>query len=438
MAVLAVGGLVGWLVAAAADGPAAPSTASEDPDAGRLADPPGSLPTIDWSEAGTIPETAGTFDGFTGAAQVGNTIYVAARVTDPVTRQRRAILWRSDDSAVWEDAGLDLGAAAVVDQIAAYGDALLLAGSSRGQPRLWKSIPGRVIGGASWIEVPLPEPPGIAVGEASLATSRDGQVVVTVPGTIDLTDRVVADLPAATDLNRAGTEVVVADNRAWTRVVTPDGSEHLATYLLPDELHYVAGRSDGLRVSAMKVWASSNGVAFYPVTGPNIVPSGRFEPIRWGKGFVAAEYGIGAAGNDDATVIWESSRGTAWRPIRSQPSADCVPFSLSVSGERLLAVSDGGVVCLRIGDSPWQLLGTRQSGVGYLTGGDAGFLRYPLDNDYQSSAFSRDGMSWADISIPAAEPYPMIAVLRDRLLTLSVQRRPNTAPRIQIWIGAIG
>lgn len=469
-AVLVAGAIVGWLVAQSGEDGGAPPAVSNDAGVGQLADAAPASAAIDWSTATAYPliPAGHRFDGFTGVAEVADSIYVTANLYDAAARDDRAVMWRSADGEVWEDVVLDLGAAVEVDNITAYGDSLLVAGTRDGDPVVWRSIPERAIGGASWNEISLDEPSTVEVQEVSLAANRYGQIVVVASGVIDLTDRIVEPyLPPGIDLS-AGRyryygdrwlvataadwtdhpndieifaetpEVMVAGNRAWTRVVTSDGVEHLATFPLPDDQHYPGGAQSGTTISAVKVWASGDAGDFHTITGPNIVPSGRFEPVRWGDRFVAAEYGIGAAGPDDATVIWESSRGTAWRPIRSQPPGDCVPFSLAVSGNRLLALSDGGVVCVRNGDAAWQMLGTRQSGVGYLTGGDAGFLRYPLNNDYGSSSFSRDGVSWASTKIAAAEPYPMIAVLHDRLVTLSVEWKVGTATQVRIWIGEIG
>lgn len=465
---LAVGGLIGWATATLGDDGIAPVAPAPDPSnvspLGDALRQPAARPTITWVPATSVPafpESLG-YAGSTNVAEVNGILYLVIRYRDAAAETAiRNELWSSADGVSWTSDVLDTGMPVAITAVTAAGNGLLLTGQSEGFLGLWHSIPDRAINGTSWSPVAIDFPAGFTPEYHATVANRRGEVITTALGNLDVWREVVAPyVPDGVDVTDPDArmadnflyvapdiplqlfseppEVVATDDSIWIRLVTLDGEEVLQTLPLPVGAYPLAVNVDLAEIPIAMSWRSSNTIDFLPVVGRNALPSGYFLPVAWQDGFVAASYEFEEEfGANGRVGLWSTAKGLAWRATAPQPPRDCSPFFLAVSRDRILLTAEDGTRCVGTDYESWTVL-AEPSTVSYAVGGGAGFLGYPNSFDYATASFSRDGVAWMDVSIPATEPYPTLALLEDRLFAMSVTCCDSTrANRIEIWIGEI-
>ncbi len=469
IALLAIGGLVGWVAASLGNAPSPTPTTSPvaQPEIDTTpASRDASLgPSVEWTKANAVPEMPDGMEyrRFSAVAEVDGHINTAAVFADPTTGEEASQLWESVNGLDWKISKIDVGEPLAAQELVAVGDGLLLTGQTEDSYAMWRSIPGRAINGSSWAKVSLEIPVGFQRGFLRTAVNSTGGNMTVAIGSLELWREVIGPyLPDGVDLGDPGfvyrggsflykpessddielfsepPEVVVAGDNVWVRIVTPAGEEVIQTFPLPPGTYPVGTAPTLENVSLSMAWFSDDGIDFLPVVGVNALPSGYFLPKPWGEGFVGAVYEMDSSVViNEAITLWGSRSGRAWQPQQQQVPKECSPFQLAISGNRMHLTSEDGTQCIRDIDSPWEILDEPSTST-YVVGGGAGFVSYPDSFEYDTALFSHDGISWARISIPTPEPYPGIMVLEDRLLALSVSRPNEEAPPVvEIWLGKI-
>jgi hypothetical protein len=467
VALLAIGGLIGWGAASfGGDTIATVDAATDTEEASPLGDPslqPETRPTISWIAATTVPEIPGPLDyaGASNVAEVNGLLYVVVRFVDPTTMEISNHLWSSEDGVEWASDVIDVGAQVSITEVTAVGDGLLMTGRSDSLFGMWRSIPDRGIDGTSWSRVAIDLPDDFSPRFHATAANQQGEITTAAIGTVDLWREIVAPyLPPGIDgtdpnltlaagilyspgepavpLFSEPPEVVTTGGNIWIRLVTLDGEEVLQTRPLPAGAYPLSTTADLADIPIALSWISDDGIDFLPITGRNALPDGYFLPAAWQDGFITASYELGNEFAPDETVsLWTTGSGRAWDVAPVQPPRQCSPFFVAVNRDRVLLTAEDGTRCVGTNDGEWTVL-AEPSTVSYAVGGGAGFLGYPDSFDYQTASFSRDGENWVDITIPAAEPYPTLEILERRLLAMSVNCcDPTKGKHIDVWIGNI-
>ena len=438
LAVALLGGLTtGWLLAVLGGGG---SDIVDEPTAvsavtSLSAEPESVRPfSVRWTGASEIPAIPRNWEvaDHSGFAEVGGTKYFVVQLRSPGNTETVSEVWSSDDGLVWSAQRPDFGKPITDPRLTAAGDGLFLVGNTGSDDVLWRATQVATEPVLDWEVVPLHAPAGMSNQVISTAVAGDGDIIVTMHGSIDiwpndeLNTRLLCEDP----------QVVVVDHTAWIRIVTCEGEELMRTVPLPQDTRPVAANFRSTDLELYAAWVSSNGGPFLPVGGDDRLPPGCFSPTGWSDGFVAA-----AEDTDDSgtvsSVLWTSASGDDWRPDPVQPPAECSPFSLVASGEAIHVTSADGTQCSRGPDSDWVVLDEARSSC-YKIGGQAGFVGYPNGFDYDRGLLSRDGVLWNEIPVPGMEPYPTLAILEDSLLALSVLDDPDPNRQIRIWLGTIG
>ncbi len=467
VALLAIGGLIGWGAASlGGDGIATASPTSDPGNVSPLGDAslqPGARPTISWVQATTVPAIPSQLEyaGATNVAETNGMLYMVVRYADPTTMAISNELWSSPNGAEWSSDVVDVGVPVSITELTAVGDGLVLTGQSDSVFGLWRSIPDRAIDGTSWSRVTLDLPVDFSPEYHKTAVNRQGEVVTAVIGNVDVWREIVKPyVPDEIDLADPRVyfidgqlyaapnpplqlfaeppEVVTTDDAVWIRLVTLEGEEVLQTLPLPDGAFPVGQDSDLANIQIALSWRSDNAIDFLPVTGRNALPAGYFLPDAWQDGFIGAAYELeGSFASSEVVELWSTESGVAWQIASNQPPRECSPFFLAVNRDKLLLTAEDGTRCVGAIDQEWTIL-AETSTVSYAVGGGAGFIGYPNSFDYETASFSRDGLTWVDVAIPAAEPYPTLALLEERLFAMSVNCcDPNLGKHIDVWIGEI-
>ena len=465
---LLIGGLVGWAIASLTGdsiATAAPTTLATS-DSSPLGDPdldPEDRPAVSWTEATSVPPFPGGMDyaGSTDPVEFDGSIFVVMRFTSAESRTVRNELWSSQDGLVWESSTIDLGPAVSVVELTAISDGLIVTGEGAGTFGLWRSLPGRALGGESWSRLPIETPANFEPRFYSTAMNQRSGVATAVIGDIEIWREVIAPyVPTDIDVSDPSLnfldgvlhpsdgqsvevfaeppEVLTTDDTIWIRLVTLDGEEVLQTYDLPPDAYPVEEAPDLSFIPIVFAWISEDGNSFLPVTTTNALPPGYFLAEAWMDGFIAAGYELAdafAPGED--VQLWQSDSGRAWQLSADQPPRECSPFFFATSRDHLLLTAEDRTRCVYDGND-WIILQDPCTSC-YAIGGPAGFLAYPSSFEYDTALFSIDGETWVDVRVPAPEPYPTLAILHYRLLAFSIHRPLPQAPTgMQIWIGDIG
>ncbi|MEA2001772.1 MAG: hypothetical protein U9N84_07810 [Actinomycetota bacterium] len=468
IALLAVGGLIGWVGASIGGRELStpldpPSTQSPD-ERNPISLSAEASPSVAWvkAEAPEIPSGM-EWGGFSGIAEMDDHLYTLVTFVDPSTGEEVGELWQSAEGRVWQASTIDIGEPVTVDDLVAIDDRLLLTGHVGHTAAMWQSVPGRAIDGASWARVPLDIPERFDrwfIG--AVANDRGGSMTMIIgnlliwsevvepylPDGVDLTDPrysyhgdeflYVTDSGDDVRLFAEPPQVVVTGDSVWVRIITLAGEEILQTFPLPEATYPTGGEPTLADIPLLMAWISNDGTDFLPVTGTNALPRGFFMPEPWGDGFIGAVHNMekAFAGGEDVT-LWGSRSGRAWEPAGLQPPRECSPFMFAVSGNRMHLTTSDGTQCVRDIDSPWEVLAEPISAT-YVIGGGAGFVGYPNSFEYDTALFSRDGTTWIEILLPTPEPYPAIEILDDRLVAFSVTHPPPESPSVlEIWVGMI-
>lgn len=463
---LAVGVLLGWLGASLGmDGPAPPAIDQQDvPLTALSADADaGEAIAVVWAEAAVVPDIQPGWElaDHSGFAECGGRIYIAIRLRQSISGDETTELWSSEDGLLWASQPLRLGVSAEAPRLAASADSLLLTARTGAGDALWQGTPSAANDIVSWRTVQLRVPDGLRDDVLTTATTDDGDVTVVMIGDLDIWPEIIAPfLPESVAVSDAGyvydgdeylrgtgdradirlfaepPEVVVADQRVWVRIVTLEGEEVLRAVPLPTGVYPMSDSPPITDIRLASAWTSTGGREFIPVTALDAMPNGYFRPQAWGDTFVAAAHQPDrSVGGNGGTVLWRSDSGRAWLPDPSQPPQECSPYVVAVSGESIYLTSEEGTQCRRDLDTEWIVLG-RPCTVCYKVGGAAGFLGYPRSFEYDRGVVSRDGVAWSEIAVPTVEPYPTLAVLEDRFVSMSVCGEAADQPsRIRIWVG---
>lgn len=466
-ALLAIGGLLGW--GAASWGASTAATNDDAPVSQSAASPLGissrdatTATTVIWTEATMVPPIPSGLDyaGSSAAAELGDTVYIVINYTGP-TGELSSELWSSGDGVTWQTTPLLVGESAAPFELTVFGDSLLLTGTTETGLAVWISRPDRVIDGVSWNQVALAVPPSLSAQLYTTVVSDENEIVTMLLGEFNVYRSTIEPyLPEGTDLDDADTfytgdefvysdagaiqifaeppEIFIGNGNVWIRLVTLEGNEILQTIPLPEAAYPLASTPSLATIPIAMMWRSENGTEFLPVTSRSALPVGYFLPERWGNGFVAAvAERPDSSSPGDIFTLWGSNSGRAWQPEKLQPSSQCSPFFFATSGDRMLLVGEDGTQCVHDIGEQWNTL-DEPSSVEYVVGGDAGFIGYPNDFEYDTALFSRDGLAWNEVDIPAPEPYPKLLMVGDRLLLLSVNRpRPDVPTQIDLWIGYV-
>ncbi len=468
---LALGGLVGWVAASLGGGAAVtttapPTTASE---AGVIRDT-GPLPTVTWTAATSVPTVPSGFDyaGTSTMVEIDGITHVIVNFQDSTTGEVASELWQSTDGLEWSSRPLVADEPVEGFDLAASGSTLLMTGRGTDELALYRSIPGRVVGGSSWFRVELATPTDYRLESLTPIVNGQGDVLVMAVGYLDIWRDVIGPhLPTDIDLTdpryvlredgvlfetrtergvdyaevvpvlSGVPELVATEDSVWIHLVTAEGEEVLQTVPLPRGAYPTTASPSLNRIPLVMAWISA-GDEFLPVTSSNALPWGLLFPQAWGDGFVAANYDLDESfGITERPTLWVSSSGRAWQQEEEQPPRQCGPAELTVSGRRMHLTADDGTQCVRDLGSSWEVLPESPT-VSYTIGGPAGFVGYPDAFAYDQALFSRDGVSWVEIEVPGPAPYPTLSILRDRLVAMSVDRpRPDRPSRIEIWVGEI-
>ncbi len=466
IALLAIGGLIGWGIASlGGDSIATATTTTLAADSSPLGDgslEPEARPAVSWVAATSLPAMPENLDyaGSTEPVELDGSLYLVVSYSSGTSASIRNELWSSTDGLEWSSTPIELDENVFVVDITAIPEGLLLAGSRDSVFGLWRSVPGRSLGGSSWVRIPIDTPPGFIAEFQSTAVNRGNEVITTVIGDLAIWREVIAPyVPDDVDLEDPGVrfssgvvytsdgetiqpfreppEVLTVDGTVWIRLVTNDGNEILQTRELPPGAYPVESSPDLSFVPVAMSWRSEDGVDFLPVTGLNALPDGYFLAEAWGGEFIAASYQLpDSFASDEEVTLWRTSSGRAWQRFDDRPPRECSPFFFAVSRSRLVLVGPDGVRCIW-DDDEWAVLDDPGL-VAFVVGGPAGFLGYPDVFEYNTAVFSRDGLTWSDVAIPADEPYPALSILNDRLFGLSVTQQQSSEPnRIDIWLGTI-
>lgn len=469
VALLGIGGLLGWL-AASLGGNGSPVTTTPAPADGATAvatvpRDPRQQPTVTWTQATVLPQLPAGMEyaGTSGVAELDGRMYVIVNFYDPDHDEIFGHLWQSEDGLEWESTVLDVGIPIAGYELTAIRDTLLMAGRSGDDYALWESVPGRAVGGSSWNQIDLQVPDNLTRSFLATAVNDAGKIVTVLIGELEVWPEIIEPyLPPDVSLDdpalsyvgdqslylRDGSgniqlfaeapEVVVTGDDIWIRIITIGGEEILRTLELPAGTYPVGSRPTLAEISVAMAWISEDGHDFLPVTGSNALPRGIFMPEAWGDRFVAASYErADSLGTNEEVTLWMSASGRAWQPATQQPPAECSPFFFATSGARMHLTSEEGTQCVRDLGSAWEILDEPGTST-YVIGGPAGFVGYPNSFEYDSAVFSRDGVTWVDIDIPGTEPYPSLSILKERLLTVAAIRpHPDQPTRIDIWVGEL-
>ncbi len=474
MALLVIGGLVGWAIASLGDGSTAASTTTvaatvEVSETNEIVPrDPRPPPMVIWTRATTVPTTPPGLEyaGTSNLIEFNGSIFTIVNFRNEFGGETTSQLWQSEDGIDWTAEQFDVGQSVTGLHITKSGNSLLVTAGSATGTVLLRSVPGRSIGGSSWSPASLPGAGVITPRFGATVVSDEGNILVYSIGQMDIWREAIEPLlPPEVDLDDARyvfredgaliltstidgvdsaevipllaetPEVVVARDTVWVRLVGLDGEEVLQTLPLPDGVYPVGSDFSLTRIPLAQAWRSGDGNEFLKITGPDALPQVLLLPQPWDGGFVAAAYESEDSAIDDQGLLLTSVTGRAWRIDDSQPPPECPPARLSVSGDRIHLVGEDGTQCVRDPESEWEILPDRLD-ASFTVGGAAGFVAYANSFQYDAGHFSRDGISWTDIDIPGLAPYPTLSVLNDRLVAFSVDRpRPTRPVEIEIWVG---
>lgn len=464
VALLAIGAVLGWSIAALGGDSVATASSSAPGDDLSV---PSDLDrddnsSISWQRATSVPAIPVGFRyaGATDPVELGGIIYLVINFSDPVSGATIGQLWSSEDGATWRAETLNLGAPVEVVEITAAGDGLILSARADGGFGLWRSPLGRAVDGSSWTRLPLELPDNVEIQFHQTAVSAGGEITTVLIGSFEIWREILAPfVPDNIDINdpelvlfmgsvvRPGEdipyqiftfdpEVLTTRDSVWVRVVDSNGQEELFTSPLPEGAYPLARTPELGAVGVAFAWRSIDGIEFIPVTGRAALPSGYFLPEPWRGGFISAAYEQeDSFAPDEQVRLWSSASGRAWQPLDTQPPRECARYLLAVSGNRLL-LSDGDTRCLWAGER-WDVL--RDSvDVADVTGGPAGFLGFPKNFDNPTALFSRNGRDWVNAGLPTGETFQALSVLEDGLFALTVtEPGSDEASRVDIWLGEI-
>jgi hypothetical protein len=462
LVIMAIGALLGWGLTALAS--ATPTVVIDDLATERaLSADTDEAATVTWLSATDVPEFPSGYDyaGTTNPVELNDTYYLVVRFLNHWTGLTRSELWSSADGLSWNSDLIELGESVSILEVAATGDGLILSGIGTDGFTMWRSVPGHVVDGSSWLPIEVDVPDGIDIDDHAIEVNDMGEVAAVVIGEIPIWRDVIAPLvPEGVDaydphLELSGDSVSISDggyavqlfqeapevlttgDSVWVRLTTVEGEELMSSYNVPTGSHPIETAPDLRHIRVILAWSSVDGVDFLPVLDRNQLPNGYFTPRAANHGFIAASYELkdGYAAFESVR-LWETRSGRAWEPVRSQPPSACTRFSIAVSGNRVLLTDEDGTRCLRTSEGNWEVL-EEPCKLCYTVGGPAGFIGYPKGFDYATAMFSSDGANWSDVPIPTAEPYPTMIPLEDHILMFSVTQ-PLTGPKhMDIWVGEI-
>lgn len=465
IALVAIGGLLGWLAASLGGGEGASPVTPEpttDTIVPRATRPPA---TVNWVQATAVPAAplGMEYAGTSAVAELNGRMHMIVNFHDPSEDRRLSQLWRSDDGLVWDSVLLEVGDDSVAYELTTVANTLLMTGQAGSDFALWQSVPGRSVGGSSWNRVELDVPDNLEHSFVTTAANTRNEIVTVVVGDLEIWPEVIEPhLPENIDLDDPAIsyqgdqflylmdgredirlfaqppELVVAGDNIWVRLILANGDELLQTVDLPPGTYPVSLQPTLAPVEVAMAWFSTDANDFLPVIGRNALPLGYFIPEPWGDRFIAAAYEpIDFVTTNEPAEFWLSGSGRAWQPATQQPPPECAPFYFAISGSRIHVTSDDGVQCVRDIGTPWEIL-DEPSQNSYVVGGLAGFLGYPDSFESDPAFFSRDGIVWAEIEMPAVESYPSFSVLDDRLLAIAANRPGANQPtQLDIWVGEI-
>jgi hypothetical protein len=459
LVIMAMGALIGWGFSAL--GSVTPTVVSEDPTTERALAAADETATVTWAEATAVPEFPPGYEyaGATNPVELDGSIYLAVRFLDQRTGLIRSELWKSPDGLSWSSDLIELGDSVSIIEVAVTNDGLILSGTTDGRFAMWRSAPRHAVDGTSWVPIDVDMPENI--DDQAIVVNDMGEVVTVVMGEISIWRDVVAPLvPEGVDaydphltlsrdsvsipdegysvrLFQEAPEVLTTGDSVWVRLTTVEGEELMRSYKVPAGAYPVEAAPDLGHIRVIMAWSSADGIEFLPVLDKDQLPDGYFTPRAWDDGFIAASYELkdGYAAFESVR-LWQTRSGRAWQPVRSQPPSACTRYSIAVSGSRVLLTDENGTRCLGTSEGTWQVL-EEPCKLCYTVGGPAGFIGYPKGFDYATAMFSSDGENWSDVVIPAAEPYPTMIPLEDRILLFSVTQPLAGTKHMDIWIGEI-
>ena len=459
--IMAIGALAGWGFSALAS--ATPVTLDDESTSERAVADTDEMATITWVAATDIPEFPAGYEyaGATNPVDLDGRIYMAVRFLDPETGLTQNELWSSLDGLSWSSDPIELVEPISVMEIAATDDGLILSGTGDNGFGMWRSIPGHVVDGSSWLAIDVTVPGGIEVAHQEIVVNGMGEVATVVIGEIPIWRDVIAPLlPEGIDaydpqltlsgdtvsnldegysatLFREPAEVLTTEDSIWVRLTTIGGEEMMSSYEVPAGSYPVEEAPDLRHIDVIMAWSSVDGIDFLPVMDSSQLPDGYFTPRASSDGFITASYerdeGYGAF---ESVRVWQTRSGRAWQPIQDQPPSACTRFSMAVSGDRILLTDEDGTRCIGTIGGTWEVL-EEPCKLCYTVGGPSGFIGYPKGFDYTTAMFSPDGESWSDVIIPATEPYPTMIPLQDRILMFSVTQPEGGTKHMDIWIGEV-
>lgn len=462
LVIMAIGALLGWGFSALAS--VTPTVIGDDLASERaLTADTDEMATVTWLTATDVPEFPSGYDyaGATNPVELDDTYYLVVQFLNHRTGLTRSELWSSADGSSWNSDLIELGESVSIIEVAATSDGLILSGTGDDGFTMWRSVPGHVIDGSSWLPIDVDVPDGFDIDDHAIVVNDTGEVAAVVIGEIPMWRDVIAPLvPEDVDaydphlelsedsvsipdggysvkLFEEAPEVLTTGDSVWVRLTTVEGEELMRSYNVPAGSHPIEEAPDLRHIRVIAAWSSVDGVDFLPVLDRNQLPDGYFTPRAAKDGFIAASYELqdGYAGFESVR-LWETRSGRAWEPVRGQPPSACTRFSIAVSGSRVLLTDEDGTRCLGTSEGNWEVL-EEPCKLCYTVGGPAGFIGYPKGFDYTTAMFSPDGANWSDVSIPATEPYPTMIPLEDRILMFSVTQPLVGKKHMDIWIGEI-
>ena len=462
---LAIGALLGWIVASLGGDSVATASSTTDGPAALSSDAASGEstgPVINWQQATTLPSLPAGLEyaGVTDPVSLDRTTYLGVNFSDPETGQINGQLWSSGDGSEWQAKTLRLGTPTAIVELTAARDSLIMSTRSDNGFELWRSPLGRAVDGDSWTRLEVDLPDNVDVQSHRTTVSVEGETTTVLIGNLEIWREILAPyVPDSIDIDdpelvlfmgsvvRPGEdipypvlsfdpEVLTTRDSVWVRVVDIDGREELFTRSLPTGAYPLDRTPELGSVPVAFAWRSADGIDFAPITGRGALPDGYFLPEPWRGGFLAAAYAqAGSFELHEQVRLWSSESGRAWQPLDDQPPHECARYLLAVSGNRLL-LSDGSLQCLWSGDA-WDVLADAAE-VFPVTGGPAGFVGYRSSFDQTSALFSRDGRTWVDAAVPTGEAFETLAVLNNGLFAVTQTQSDADEPaEIDIWIGEI-
>lgn len=350
-------------------------------------------------------------------------------------------LWATGNDTAWRDAALDLGPEARVTDVDRYRDTLVLSGSERGTPTVWRSVPGRAIDATSWVATTL-EFDGGELGPivANLTTTV---TAVNDAGEMFTRARVYLDARSALLVRLDGLdptrppEIEVRPGRLWVRLTDDAGNATLHTVPMPEGLNITesTGRTGNAmeRLATWSSWTSEDGVTFELIRRASPLPSPP-TPFGYRSSFLNRGF------EDGGTRLWRWAGNRGWIDTTWNPPPECGGWdSLSRSGIRLLLVTPLlDTACVSDNGVSWEVV-TRPAGRTLIAsessrpavGGPDGFLIVTPDTaDWLLS--SRDGITWERIATPPSTIIPRVQFVGDRVIVAGLVE-PAAGPTW--WIG---